>query len=307
MDTKALRHGLAVALASTLALTACGGGGGDDAAPVTTEGEAAGTTTTAATASTGSVEVGETAWFAGFEITVGTATVTPATDELGSSATLDIDVDLLNTGADSAVLDATLVVESGGTSYEASDFAEPLPQVPGEAKGKGTLSFLIDEEFSLDDAVLTIGRPDNNQAVVPIGGEGELVTLEPQPITVTGSASAGPLQIDVDGGELRYDVPATHDQVEEGKAAVTIDLDATFNSDFAGGYALTDANIALTLPDGTTVAQDEGPIELLRARTTLPDLFVRFLVDNPAEGEYQVVITDDTDPARPKATITFTI
>jgi hypothetical protein len=48
----------------------------------------------------------------------------------------------------------------------------------------------------------------------------------------------------------------------------------------------------LRLPDGTTVAADEGPIELRSPGTTLPDQFVRFTIADPAAGEYAFVVTD---------------
>jgi hypothetical protein len=57
-------------------------------------------------------------------------------------------------------------------------------------------------------------------------------------------------------------------------------------------------NLALELPDGTAVAADDGPIELLFANTTLPNQQVRFTIPTPVEGTYGLILIDDTNDKR---------
>lgn len=283
-----------VALAILLPFVAASCGGGDEG-----DGEAAPTT-----ASPGeTVDVDATVWFGGFMLTLGEATLAESETH---RLTVDIETTFENTGDANATLDATLSLASAGNNYRRGSNTE-LPEVPGQATGGGTLSFDIDEEFVFDDAVLTIGNPENNQAVVPLGSRGELVTLEPRTVAISSTATAGRLKVDVSDGELRADIPETHDQVERGHLALTLDFAVTFEGDFAGGYAFTNNNLALTLPDGTTVAVDDGPIELLRPRTTLPDQQVRFTVSNPPEGTHALVVVDDTESPSLRSTLEFEI
>ena len=118
------------------------------------------------------------------------------------------------------------------------------------------------------------------------------MSLEPVPVKVTGTATAGQLQIATHDGELRADIPETHGEVDKGQFALTIDFDATNNGTGGGGYPFVDDNLALTLPDGTTVAPDKAPIELLGHKATTKNLSVRFLVDDPAAGDYVLLLRE---------------
>lgn len=296
----ALPRRVAVLVTSlSLAAGSCGGGGGGGDTTTSTDAKV----TTSGAVGGDRIDVDATVWFGGFKLTFGEATLSER--DFGALA-VDIETRFENTGDDSATLDATLNLASAGNNYEPGSTAE-VPEVPGKATGKGTLSFDVDEEFVFDDAVLTIGNPENNQAVLPLGSEGELVTLKPRPVAVTGTTTAGRVKVDVSGGDLRADIPENHDQVERGHLALTLEFAVTFEDDFAGGYAFGENNLALTLPGATTVAVDDGPIELLKPRTTLPDQQVRFIVDDPADGTYQLVVVDDTESPSLRATIEFEI
>ena len=73
----------------------------------------------------------------------------------------------------------------------------------------------------------------------------------------------------------------------------------TNHGSHAGGFAFSFGwNLALELPDGTTIAANDGSIELLTLGTTLPDQRVRFTIPDPAEGEYRFVLIDDTENVR---------
>jgi hypothetical protein len=272
----------AAALTAVALLAACGG---SSEPTIPAEAPEAPASPEAAT-----VDVSTTIWFAGFEVEVGTAAFDPA------DGTVSVDAMFTNTGDEPAVMDATLTLASGGS------FTEPIgvpdiPQVPGDSTGTGSMTFAVDETFSFEDATLTFGTSGINQAVVPLG-TGEAVTLEPASYDVAGDAEAGSIAIDLAGAEARADVPADHLQIAEGSLALTLGFDVTNHGSYEGGFAFAyGTNLALELPDGTTIAPDEGPIELLQLGTTLPDQTVRFTVPDPVAGTYALVLIDDTNDA----------
>lgn len=236
------------------------------------------------------VEVGKEAWFAGFHVTLGTATaeITP-----GKRGTVKIEAKFENAGDEDARLDATInLVSAGETATEGFD--QDIPSVPGGSTGKGLFAFDVEDSFTFGDAVLTLGQPANQQAVIPLGSGGEAVTREPVKLTVTGSGKAGDLQIDLTGAEMRADSPWKHGQQKKGSLVVTFGYSATFTSGFAGGFAFTAENVALKLPDGTTVGvvQDgrSQSIELIGPNSTKKDLFSRFEIEDPAAGEYAFLV-----------------
>jgi len=176
-----------------------------------------------------------------------------------------------NIGSEPSVFDGMSSLAAGGVFYEASA-TQSLPTIPGQSTGAGNFVFDVDDAFTFDGAVLTVGFAEHQQAVVPFDAIGEAVTLEPTVFDVTGHASAGAIAVDLTGAELRADVPEEHGQIAAGSEALTIGFDVTNHGSYAGGFAFSySGNLALELPDGTTIAADDGPIELLALGTTLPD------------------------------------
>lgn len=253
------------------------------------------TATSTPTPGVATTEVGHEFWFAGFHISLGTATFDPAGEP---GPTVIIEAMFENQGSLQAIFDGTPSLSSGGSFYDSS-FAQELPNVPGLASGTGAFAFEVDGAFTFDDAVLTIGLAENNQAVIPLGGSGEAVTLEPGSLSVEGETKAGVIRLELTGGELRADIPERHGQIERGSLALTLDFDVSNLGSYAGGFAFTYGNnLALELPDGTTIAAEDGPIELLSLGTTLPGQHVRFTVPDPPEGTYALVLIDDTTDRR---------
>lgn len=290
-------NGLALAGVLSIALAACGGtatGATTTSAPADVPASTAPaepTTAPEATPAATTVQVDGEAWFAGFHLTFGAATADLTS---GRGGTVTIETMFENTGDEDATLDATLNLASAGEN--ARDALEmDIPRVPGGLSAKGLLAFAVDDTFTFDDAVLTLGRSGNQQAVVPLTAmAGEAVTLAPVAVTATGSGQAGDLRIDLDGGELRADSPWSHGQMEDGSFVLTMTYSATFDSGFAGGFAFTAENVALRLPDGTTVGviQDgrSQSIELIGPDSTVKDLFSRFEIDDPAAGDYAFLV-----------------
>jgi hypothetical protein len=302
---------LALAGALALSIAACGGGAAAGQAATTDPGAAAPTeapaesVAAAPTPSTVTVQVDQAIWFAGFKVTFGAATaeLTP-----GRGGSVTIEAQFENTGDDSARFDGTLNLASAGENAT-EGLAMDIPSVPGGQTGKGTLAFDVADSFTLDDAVLTVGRPTNQQAIVPLtASAGTAVTLEPVAVPVSGSGKAGDLKLELRTGEHRADQPWSHGQMEQGSFVLTVTYDASFVSDFAGGFAFSAENVALKLPDGTTVGtiQDgkSQSIELIGPSSTVKDLFSRFEIPDPAAGDY-VLLVRSFDNA--EAEIPFTI
>jgi hypothetical protein len=233
-----------------------------------------------------------TVWFAGFKATVDEVTL----DTTAGSPSAQVAMTFENTGEQAAAFDATVVLSSPGGSVEPA--SSDVPRVPAGTTGRGSYTFAPAEGFTLEEATLTFGRSGIQQASVPLGSSAEPVTLEPTAIDVDGTVTGGQLTLDLTGGELRADVPSTHRQVDAGRLALTLTYDATFTAakpEYFGSYAFAAENLALRLPDGTTISPDKASIELLGQSGASRDLFVRFEVDDPAAGSYTLVVIDDTE------------
>jgi hypothetical protein len=293
-STAAFGVTLVTLLGAAFALGACGGGGDADPTATVPEEEEP-TEEPTSEAEDGSVQVDQAFWHSGWKVTLGEATV--ATGDFGAR-TVMIEATFENLGADTATFDSQLTLTSGANSYTETALEQELPRVPGELSGRGVFAIEVDEEFTFQDATLIIGNPANNQAVVPLGPEGdELVTLEPREIAVTGDVTAGAVRVTVERAELRADLPDRHSIMEEGKLALTVYFSVTPSAGIQIGQGVfQDPNVALKLPDGTAVAVRSdgvsGVNELLQGKegTTISGLSVRFEVNEPAEGQYAFVV-----------------
>jgi hypothetical protein len=223
---------------------------------------------------------------------------------------LFIEAEFENLGTDEAIFDSQLLVTSAGNDYADETFeGNDLPTVPGLRTGDGSFSFVVDDEFNLDEATLIIGNPVNQQATVPIGPDGdELVSLEPVDITATGTATAGAVALTIEGAQLRADLPEKHSQMKAGKLAMIVSFSATPGAGIQIGQGvLQSENVLLELPDGTAVAVISdgvsGVNELLQGKegTTIPDLVVRFEVEEPVEGAYAFVVRGNYGPGGAEA------
>ena len=286
---------LAIAGALSLTIAACGGG---TASPEATADTGALVATAApvesateATPSTVTVQVDQVIWFAGFKVALGAATaeLTP-----GRGGSVTIEATFENTGDESARFDGSLNLASAGENAT-EGIGMDIPSVPGGQTGKGTLAFDVEDSFTFDEAVLTVGRSANQQAIVPLTATaGSAVTLEPVAVAVSGSGTAGDLKLELNDAELRADQPWNHGQMAQGSLVLTVTYDASFESDFAGGFAFTAENVALKLPDGTTVGTiqdgESQSLELIGPNATVKDQFSRFEIEDRAAGDYVLLV-----------------
>jgi len=249
-------------------------------------------------------------WHAGWKVTLGEAkfgtTDLTILNPLGpaSAPAVTFETTVENLGNDTGGFESQIVLSAGDKNYVKVLGVDAFSTVPGASRQKGSLVIVTDEGFRFDDAVLTVGRPENNQAVVPLGGSGALVSLEPVTVTVTGTAAvpttqAGPgtLTIKVTGGELRADIPSKHSEVKKGGLALTLNFSVSWASGKIYDYVFDDNHVLLKWPDGTAVAPDRLDAVLLGPGATKPDQFVRFLTPSPASGAYVLVLKAENSNA----------
>ncbi|HEX6873280.1 MAG TPA: hypothetical protein VF163_19465 [Micromonosporaceae bacterium] len=280
----------ALAALATLAIAACG----------TDEKYPAGRANTAAAtgAAVGqTVTIGKSFWHAGWQVELVKATTKSA--KVGRGTVVAVDAVFHNLGTETSEFDSHLLLSGGGVDASLSPLDSDIPVVPGAGKQNGVLGFQISADFTLNNAVLTIGNPANNQAVVPFGGTGTLVTQEPRtvPLELAGSITypiynkPGTIAIKVTGGELRADIPAGHNEVKKGQLALTLRYAVTYTYADIYSYYWNDNNLLLRLPDGTTIDADlvDG-VPNLKPGATASDLTARFLIKDPAAGNYALIL-----------------
>jgi len=294
-------------------IAACGGG--DDAktaTPTVRTGGSTGTATVPADIGSDSIEVNETFWHAGYEVDLGTATL--------ADNIVKIDGVFKNLGpASNAAFDSLVTLRSGGNDYQdTADLEQDLPALGPKGQKTGNFAIFVEEAFSFDDAVLIIGHPDNNQAIIPLGpNSGEtLRTLEPKELTITGQAVAGPVTVDLEGGEIRADLPEKYSIADKDHLELTLRFSVTPGNGISIGQGVFQSpNVKLKTPDGKTIAVRgdgvSGVNELLQGNegTTISDLSVRFEVKKPTAGKYTLIIVGLWGPSSSEVTgeTTFTV
>ncbi len=305
-----------IALGGAL-LAACGGGDDDDDATPTD----AATTAPAATTPSGTdgpagdqvFPINAEFWHIGFRVELGDGTLSTAEEGfLGTELVylLTIDATFENLGTSQLSFDSPLTVVTPGDAYPAR-LSSDLPDVPGGLSSSGAMIFEVDEGFDPESAYLLVGASGENQARVPLGAQGgELVDLAPSEPPLSGTISMELIDLKFKSAELRADVLWNHTEVEEGKRALTLYFDAT--SRRSGSWNVFAQDFALTLPGGSSIGVDQSELASLPgsdAGTDTTDLFVSFLVDHPAAGEYTLRFTPGNwfvgDDGVTEATLTF--
>lgn len=284
-------HPLAVAAAASLvlaapALTACTGGGHSRAAATTT---APGVATSDAAPPIGRGPghdirtVGAVVYFAGFRLRVA------GVDFDRPHGRLAVSVGVVNAAAAPGTLDAAAMIESHGASAPADvRLADP---VPADGSAATTASFAVPDTFNLDDATLSIGRPDHARAVVPLGGGDRpgLVDLAPQPVPARGTLRAGAVAVSVDGAELRADDVDGHRQADTGSRFFVVHAGASADRD----AVFTWEACRLQGPDGLRVAATGGSVQALSAGHSAAVLTAVFAVPADVRTASLTLVYDD--------------
>ena len=230
----------------------------------------------------------ESIYHSGFEVALGSAVLTPATANC-DPGDLAVDATFRNRGSDAFQFGPEMIVTSGGHEYSPSLSSADIPLVPGSRTGKGTLHFMVDRGFVLDDATLIVGGANEHQAIIPLGSKSPdaFVSLVSADATLMGKFAAGTVEFDMKGGYIRADQPWDHTTLDKSHYSVTLLFSATYTASNGGGDNILSDNFDLKLSDGTAVAPDDASNVLLdNVGTTLDDLNVTFTVPGPMEGQF---------------------
>ena len=215
--------------------------------------------------------------YGAFAITLGTATF--------NGETLSIDALFENLAPNDFQIDPShLTVVSAGNSYGWS--GDPVPKVAGNAKASGTLVFSIFGPFDLENAMLVVGRGEQNQAVVPLAGRGTARLLEPHAEDITGEATAGTLTVKIVDGLVAAGNFQFNDQATKDKVVVHLELEAgtteQYGENFIGNH------LVLKVPNGEQATPIGGSNEVLTAGGTTAGMFADFEVPDARHRQLRV-------------------
>lgn len=269
------------------------------------------TTTVDSEVSADASAVGLTFYSEEFKVTVLSTEVKPDPDR-AERATLEILLDCENVGGSDGFCPGDARIESRGEFYALS--SSDLPLVPSGRKGNGALRFIVDEKFSLVDAVLRVGSAPRHVVVVPLcpgPSSPETVLLAPVDLGVTGAMETG--QVSTTMKKVRLAVDHPNHRTRDAKFLtmyVTVDIVAKVSEEYKG-YYLEYGSYDLKLPNGNTAEAEAWSIDstFINADRTETDVVLRYEVPNPPAGSYTL---EYTPPARgaekpAPATIGFTI
>ena len=228
-----------------------------------------------------------------FKVTVLSTEVKPDPDR-AQRATLEILFECENVGGNEGYCPYEARIESNDQFYTPSATDNPL--VPAGRKGDGAYRFVVDEKFSLVDAVLRIGAAPGHVVVVPLcpgPSSPETVLLAPVDIGVSGSMEAGQVTTSIKKVRLAVDHP-NHRTREAKKLTmyITMDVAAKVTEEYEG-YYLEHARYLLKLPNGNTAVAEDWSIDnaWINADTTETDVVIRYEVNNPPAGSYTLEYT----------------
>lgn len=241
-----------------------------------------------------SIDVGETAHYAGFTIEV--ATVEIGFDPAGF-AVAEIRVALTNRTPRDERLQTLVEIESAGvvSSFDRDN----TPVVPAGGTSEGFFSLRLDRSFTFADAVLAIGRADRQRVTIPLGDAGELVTRVPEVYESPGAAEAGGTSVEVTRVGVGWDMTDPRGQAEPGQRFVSVD----YILDSAVATAVNDDTVLLADGSGaewapttaTVQAVDAGEATALHATFELTepvrdDLVLRY-IERFGNGEIDVSLS----------------
>jgi hypothetical protein len=280
---------------------ACGGGGDDDdggnggaqtSAPATNGDDGGDDGGDGGDALDGlTFQINETFYHSGFEVELGEGSVQAVKDTFGNidGYVLTIEGTFKNLGGSQSSFAPEMTVVQGTRNYT-KNFGSRAPTVGSGLTGEGDLLFNIDEEFDYEQARLVIGEGDETRAEVPFApAAGALVALAPEEITLSGTISLALIDLTFTGAELRYDVPERWETVEDGDRALTLHFGATSRK--TGNWNIFAQEFSLTKPNGNSVPVSGSKLGSLPGSTdgtTTEDLYLRFIVDADAEGDYSL-------------------
>lgn len=258
-------------------------------------------------------DVDQSFWHSGFAVTLGGGLVEArlGADDQVEGHDLRLAGAFENVADDEGTFRPDLEIVQDGTTFVAAGDTE-WPTVGGGLTTESELVFEVDETFDPATAMLVVGSADQARAEIPLTADaGTLVDLPPEQVDVTGTMSLDLLDITITGAELRWDIPALHDEVPAGERALTLVFTATSRK--SGNWGINAHDFALTLPDGASVPADDAQLASLPGNDSgldTADLWLRFLVPEATGGDYTLRITPGDwwlDSGPTEASLDFTL
>jgi len=229
------------------------------------------------------VTVDKTVWYGGMKWTLNAASVRAA--DIGDGKEVVVEAVIQNNSSVEINLgNVRMSVNVDGASYDGGIAVSTM--LAGGASGKQELRFPVEEVKDLGTGVLTLGKGDEAQPVVPFG-QGELVAMEPKTVLdKAATVTFKPTRYTVKACELRADFPPERVQAGKGKRLVTCAL--TVQS--TGGWIYySSSEFGLKEPDGNVIAAtyDDfvGRFDLFRSGER-KDIAVAWEIDWPISGAY---------------------
>lgn len=269
-------------LATDASGTAASAATGDEPGGEPSEGSTGDGTTTPV-----KVTVDKTVWWGGFKITV--SSVEGSSNALG--ATVNVSFAFENLTDDVGQLSGRDITLTVGTQSYLSGVGQ-TPTVPAKGRNDGVLDFFIDDTFTAEDAVLTFGQPDSNQAVVPFGS-GEATSFEPKALQADAQLVTPSETISLLGGSI----DASYAPSEKGMYFIRLAVKATYTAGLSGDL-IVPTQFALKSPSGSSfVAAPIAPGDIVAEGIyTGQDLTGRtaaFKVDDVTPGTWAMTFTDN--------------
>ena len=234
----------------------------------------------------GSIKINKTIWYAGPKITFNTAAYQ---EEPRQQTVVDVTAENL-AGREATGYDAPMTLGAGGKFYDGRN--ENMTTIPSQAKTPVRYVFDTNGPVDLGSAVITVGEGGKAQASVPLGGSGELVTLEPKNLVQNKKVTAGGIAMTIITCDLRADQVEDHSQVAKDSRSVGCVVDIQNVGDSQVGYLVVDANFRLKLPDGSVVAPEKYPILDLNRQEVKHGEQLRFTIRWPGSGVYTLQLLD---------------
>ncbi|MEU0562622.1 hypothetical protein, partial [Dactylosporangium sp. NPDC006015] len=299
-----------VVLAVFLALQYNWGGGQGNRSPGDTTGTTGAGTTGAGTAAAGAaggkqtVQVGRTAWYAGFRIDFGMATYDP-----GAEQPVRVELKVGNRGREDADLLGITVpmsIRFGDRTTQGSYTGSR--RVGARSDVEVGVAFPVKGPVNLADGVLTVGGDDRLTAQIPFrAGASAPPVVGPVQILAPATAATDGLTFKNVTCELRTDFLDAHQQVSAKDRAIGCAFDVSFSGSRYAGVGPD--GLRLVMPDGSVRAPQRYPAFHLNNGEERRDELVEFVFGWPVTGPggfaLRVFDTDLRNPDRKDLPLTL--
>lgn len=244
----------------------------------------------AGAAGTGSVkaEINKVAWYNGFRVTFGKATY----DATAKTLTIDLKVkNLLAKDRSLTKIEVPISVAFAGQATP-GEFPGATRTVGAGSEIEANVAFDVTERITnLAGGALSLGSDNELRAQVPIGADGQLISLEPVPVLAATSITVAALRFDRLTCELRGDDPKAMRQVPADSRAIACTFDVAYRGAevdigiFAG-------NVRLVMPNGDLRAPASAPSEVVAKDQQKRNVQAVWVVPAPASGPYTLRLFD---------------